>query len=355
MDPTFTYSLAKAATDHVGGVTITWVRHAASKFECFAYQCSLEEDFDGAPDAYGRDNPHPVDAANNPDTALQRSVTGRDHLCNATNPYQVCDAGGHDFAYVGIFAADENAARGRFSIDKRPALEARMRMGWVKHGKDTNWELIALGPKEPGLFPVIQGAGSPAPGPGHYVSTTSATTDPSLDDWDQNKYVNALVIPYAATAGWWRGLGVNLGDFGLAIARDTGAACGFVFADSGSGKVGEVSNKLLKTLTAAGGTNESKFNFLVFPRSGVGVAGRYTQDATIQREARRKIEALNAIPGNDELLAFLGYDADRARFTAWRNGRRGADAAEIAVAGQYDTMYMALSSFGYASNGEYKE
>jgi hypothetical protein len=353
MDLTFAYSLGRVTSDHVGGVTVTRVRHAASGFECFAYQCSLEEDFDGAPDAYGIDNPHPVDAAHNPDTALQHGVTGRDHICNATNPHEICDASGHDFAYVGLFAANENDARGRFSIDKRPFLEARARMGWVKHGHDMNWELIHLTPAEPGIFPAIQGAGSPAPGPGHYVSTTSAVTDPALNDWDQNKYVNALAIPYAATAGWWRSLGVNLGDFGVAIARNTGAVSGFVFADSGSGRVGEVSNRLLTTLTSAGGTNESKFNFLVFPNSGRGVAGQFTQEAVIQNQVRQKIRELNAIPGNDELLAFLAYDTDRTRFQAWSNGRRGTDTQEIAIAGQYDTMYMALSSFGYSSNGDF--
>jgi hypothetical protein len=120
---------------------------------------------------------------------------------------------GHDFAYVGVVAANENDARGKFSIDKRPALEARAKMGWVRHGKQAKWELIHLGPKDPGIFPAIQGAGST--GPGYFVSTTSAVANDSLAEWDQNRYVNANEIPYGAWAGWWRSLGVGLGDFGV--------------------------------------------------------------------------------------------------------------------------------------------
>src|SRR5271170_5468766 len=141
MTSVFQYSFAHAARDHVGGVTITRVRHAGSGFTCFIYQCTLREDFDGAPDAYGRNNPRPVDAAHNAATALQHGLNPRDHLGSATNAPHVFDAGGHDFAYVGVVAANENEARGKFSIDKRPALEARARMGWVKHGKQAKWEL----------------------------------------------------------------------------------------------------------------------------------------------------------------------------------------------------------------------
>ena len=94
--------------------------------------------------------------------------------------------------------------------------------------------------------------------------------------------MDAPTIPYAAYAGWWARKSVQLGDFGLAIARDTGASSGFVFGDTGSGNVGEVSNKLLSTLTSAGGTNENLFTFIVFPGSGGGVADKFTQDAVIQ-------------------------------------------------------------------------
>ena len=71
------------------------------------------------------------------------------------------------------------------------------------------------------------------------------------------------------------------------------------------------------------------------------------------KPAAKKIQKLNEIPGNDELLAFLAYDTDRTRFRARHNGRRGTDAQEIKIAGQYDTMYMALSSLGYSSNDNF--
>jgi hypothetical protein len=104
MDWVFNYTPAGSHNDHVGAVRLTEVRHPATNFRAIAYQCRLEEDFDGAPDACGRDNDHPVDPARNPDTWMQQGVSGRDRLCNATKPFQNCDAGRHDFAYVGLFA-----------------------------------------------------------------------------------------------------------------------------------------------------------------------------------------------------------------------------------------------------------
>src|SRR5262249_50925947 len=114
MDLSLTYSHARAASDHVGGVEITRVRDLASNFECFVYQCSLEEDFDGAPDAYGWDNPNPVDPARNPDTRLQTNVNGRDHIPNATNNpgncrAQLLDGQSRLFAYVGLYASSQTA------------------------------------------------------------------------------------------------------------------------------------------------------------------------------------------------------------------------------------------------------
>jgi hypothetical protein len=100
-------------------------------------------------------------------------------------------------------------------------------------------------PGQPGLFLAIQPASGPAPG--YFVSTTSAVADPKLPAWDQRRYVSATDIPYAALAWWWPKLKVHKGDFGLAIRPDTGSVSGFVFADAGTAKVGEVSNKLMET------------------------------------------------------------------------------------------------------------
>ncbi len=56
MDWVFNYAPAGTARDHLRGVQLTEVRQVASNFRAIAYQCSLMEDFDGAPDAYGRDS-----------------------------------------------------------------------------------------------------------------------------------------------------------------------------------------------------------------------------------------------------------------------------------------------------------
>jgi len=235
-------------------------------------------------------------------------------LCNATSPHQNCAAGSHDFAWVGLFAATQAFATSHgFSIDRRPFLEARRRT--LPGGG-----AAPLGPKEPGLFPAIQGGA--APSPGFFVSTTSAITDTDVPEWEQMRYVNAVVIPYAAWAGWWHGLGVDKGDFGLAIRPNTGTFSGFVFADTGTGKVGEVSRKLFETLSPER-NNEDRFLFLVFPRSGVGVADfqKFTKDEVVQAQAKTRIRKLSNVPSSDAVVQFLSLGAERGKFRSILSGR----------------------------------
>src|SRR5579863_8251264 len=87
MDLRLDYTPAPSQADHQGSVKITKVRDAATTFECFVYQCSLEEDFDGAPDAYGLDNPNPdpAEARVNPAILLQHGINGRDNLSFSTS------------------------------------------------------------------------------------------------------------------------------------------------------------------------------------------------------------------------------------------------------------------------------
>src|SRR5215216_663702 len=99
-----TFQPARTASDHKGAVYVTKIEHKASGFEAFAYQCSLVEDLDGAPRGYGLDNPHPVDPAHNPHTALQHGINMLEtSLCNAADPHQNCSAGSHHFRWVGIY------------------------------------------------------------------------------------------------------------------------------------------------------------------------------------------------------------------------------------------------------------
>jgi hypothetical protein len=162
------------------------------------------------------------------------------------------------------------------------------------------------------MFPAIQGGAAPAPG--YYVSTTAAITHPGFDPWDQYRYVNAETIPYAAWAGWWHGFGVEKGDVGLAIRRNTGAFSPFVFADVGTGRVGEVSRKLFETLTPER-NNEDLFLFLVFPRSGRFAGNhQFTSEPVIQSYVMQSIRQLNRIPGNDSIVEFLELDAKIKKF-----------------------------------------
>jgi hypothetical protein len=354
MATVFDYQIVANPKDHVGQLHVFKVRHAASGFECFVYQCRLEKDYDGAPDAYGRNNPSPVDQANNPATAYQRGLSPQEqHLGNATNPFQVFDAGNHDFAYVGVFAAQKGSANGRYSLDLRPVLEAR---GYMTYPNQTP-QLNILKDGEPGFFPVVQDGSSPAPG--YYVSTTSALADDTKQEWDQKRYVNANEIPYAAWAAWWHKFGVNKRDVGISIARETGACTGFVFADTGTGHVGEVSAKSINQLTALGGTNENLFNFMVFPNSNRGAADLYKLESAVQKQAKLSLAVLNRIPGNRELLAFIAFDMSQTSFASWLKGPSDVKTVGAALAAEtryatfhkrfYD-LYWSLKNMGFQIN-----
>jgi hypothetical protein len=136
------FQMVHTTSDHKRQVQVTRIRHAASGFDALAYQCSLEEDFDGAPQCYGDPNASPVNPKDNPATRLQANIkrrdrTGRtprddrtalDFLGNATSPHENFDAGSTDFAWVGLYAAPpELAKRKGFSIDQRARLGARRR------------------------------------------------------------------------------------------------------------------------------------------------------------------------------------------------------------------------------------
>jgi hypothetical protein len=231
-------------------------------FVAFLYQCHLNEDNDGAPTAYGLDNPADPNGLQRNLQPLEGRPSQRSGLANATSPHQNFSAGSHNFAWVGVYSATPAFAQGHgLVIDNRPFLEARI----AASGQ------APVLPKQPGYFPVVQQAGAPAPG--YYVSQANFVTDTTLPDWDQRKYVDASAVPYAVWANRWRSLGVNKGDFGLAIRNSTGAHGGFLFGDTGTtDRVGECSRKVVRTLSP-NGYNEDHVSFLVFPGSGVGSAG----------------------------------------------------------------------------------
>jgi hypothetical protein len=277
-------------------------------------------------------------------------------LCNATDPHQNCakvGTGNHLWRWVGIYAATPTFARNHgFSIDQRAFLEARGRRVWNPATKTS--PIVAFGAAEEGMFPAIQDGSSLAPG--YYVSTTSGNTNIHLNDWDQNKYVDATLIPYAAHAAWWVPLGVNMGDFGVAINGNTGAASGFVFGDTGTGLVGEISRELFETLTPER-HNEDYYLFLVFPGSGATVSDytKFNLEPVVQGEVKKILKTMDATTPADEpasisemIAIFLALNADRARYTQFRAGRlRESDKASVETDARYQTILNALQMIGW--------
>ncbi|HKS88495.1 MAG TPA: hypothetical protein VJR70_03555 [Stellaceae bacterium] len=359
-----------SASDHRGpGRHITKITHS-SGFIAYAYMCSLERDWDGAPRAYGLDNPHPVNPVANPATAFQRGITrpgsggsrdALDHIGNAADPVANCEfALMHPnisaknrpvFRWVGFYSAQPTVAhRLGLSVDERSFLEAR---GY----RNSNGQLLKIGDHEEGYFPVIQPdlgkygqSGSTVGAPGFYVSTTSTITDAGYNEWEQLRYVDASEVPYAAWAGWWGGLGVQQGDFGLALRPDADACSGFVFADAGSGRVGEVSGYLLDQL---GGENEPIAHvFLVFPHSGTTPKVFFpATDGNAQQHARINVMKMNGLDGNVAVTAFLALGADLDKFNRYRADRMtGSDTAQFDWS--YPRTEWLLKSYGFVPSDE---
>ncbi len=359
-----------SASDHRGpGRHITKISHS-SGFTAYAYMCSLEQDWDGAPQCYGLDNPHPVNPAANPATAFQRGITrpgsggsrdALDFIANAADPKENCEfALLHPgipaknrpvFRWAGLYSEKPSVAhRLGLSVDERGFLEAR---GF----RNAAGDLLTIGNHEEGRFPVIQPdlgkygqSGATVGAPGFYVSTTSTITDAGYDAWEQLRYVDASEVPYAAWAGWWGGLGVQQGDFGLAFRLGTQDASGFVFADSGTGRVGEVSGRLLEVL---GGDNEPiEYVFLVFPHSGTIPKVVFpATEANVLQQARINLMKLNGLDGNVAVTAFLALGADVDKFKRFREDRlRDSDMPQFDF--NYPRTEWLLKSFGFVPSDE---
>ncbi len=210
------------------------------------YSGILNEDVDGAPRCYGR---FPGDG-------------GIDRLRNATNlvgggHFTPLPAGmlTHPWKWVGVanMTHAAAAAAGLLNrLDERPELAGRF-----------NETAPMNSPGFPPKFPVLHPDNNQ-----FYVSTTALARNAALPETDPGHWWDATTVHYAALTPPLRDLGVQLGDFGVAVRRDNGASAAFFFADAGGGqKIGEMSRLTFRTLFPGNNQEEFLVSFIVFAGS----------------------------------------------------------------------------------------
>jgi hypothetical protein len=276
-------------------------------FSAFVYQCRLNLDLDGAPKAYGYDNPaannsagganlqrhlDPLESWHKGEKGVLTSTSQRVGLGNAcgdpgdgTKGWQNFLNGNRKFYWAGIKGLRKAEAAG-YVIDDRAELEAGLDQNYADYFQ-ANGRLPNLLPKGSGYFPVVQKAG--AEGAGYYISTTSVAADGDASVYDASHYLDSTRVPYAVWANEWgiirptsNGSRINQGDYGIAIRTSSGAHTGYIYGDSGTpNKVGECSQKLHDLLGSG-----DPVTFIAFPGSGTGrVTGKRPGDV-IQAKAR---------------------------------------------------------------------
>ncbi len=202
------------------------------------FQCILNEDNDGAPDCYGLRHP----------PALDPLADGTDDENAVFNPQ-----GNNHWHWAGVIAMTPQEAQ-QAGVLGRLDQRLSVRDGSLPQGK----------------FPLFQ----PPPNQQFFVSSTATPADPGLPLTNQGRFWNARTISYGALTPPLRRLGVDFGDFGLAIRVDTGVNDGFLYADSGNqNKVGESSRKLFRTLFPGVDQEGHPVAFIVFPGSAHRRAG----------------------------------------------------------------------------------
>jgi len=229
-----------------GGSYLVQVTDGGVNANAVVYSGILNEDVDGAPRCYGV---FPTDA-------------GIDELRNATSDenaqFNPLPAGqvAHPWKWVGVanMTHQEAAEAGILArLDERSELAGRNRPGAPLNDAK----------RFPPKFPVKR-----ADNAGFYVSTTALVKNASLPETDPGHWWDATAVNYGALTPPLRDLGVELGDFGIAIRRDNGTSRTFFFADSGNGqKIGEMSSMLFRALYPGNNQEELLASFIVFPGS----------------------------------------------------------------------------------------
>lgn len=243
---TFTDIAEVGSKGRDGGSFLVRVTGDGGAANAVIYSGILNEDVDGAPQCYGR---FPMDA-------------GIDRLVNATNlvgggMFNALPKGqlAHPWRWVGVANmthAEATAAGLLARLDERSELAGRFSAAAPLND-----------PRFPPRFPVMR-----ADNNNFYVSTTALARNAALPATDPGHWWDATTVNYAALTPPLRDLGVQLGDFGLAIRRDNGTNSAFFFADAGGGqKIGEMSRLLFRTLFPGNNQEEHLVSFIVFPGS----------------------------------------------------------------------------------------
>lgn len=222
---------------------------AGSPPTAIIFSAILNQDIDGAPNCYGRFNPASPDGQNG----------GLDFLRNAISTpnlgmFTPLAKGQkhHPWQWVGLLRSTVAEAPSRgikpALLDVRPELAAL----------NDNGSLAA----DP-MFPVLRDDN-----PAFYVSTSGLAKNTSFAVTNPQRYWDASTVDYAAKTPPVVRLGVEYGDFGIAIRKDTGTARAFMYADAGNAnKVGEMSRSLFTALFPGNDQEEHPVAFLVFPGS----------------------------------------------------------------------------------------
>jgi hypothetical protein len=289
-------------------VTVKRVRALQRRFQALIYKTPLNEDVDGAPNAYSV----PLSVTN-----LNRRFGAIDHINNATNqvPPTFHASGANTFFWRGVVHMQKAAATAAgISIDDRAFLQDH-------HGD----------------FPVFQDATQH-----FYVSTTALPANTGVPETDQSHWIDATAIPYAALGGL-RASGVALGDFGLAIRASTGSRTGFIFGDFGGGpSVGEYSRKLIRALFGGVAGNE-EICFIVFP----GTAARRTVTLPhINSSVSSEIAKLSDVINTFEIAWEFTYPANWRSISSETLTTILVQQPQIRV--QRDNVMNALRAVGYA-------
>jgi len=296
-------------------------------FSAFVYTCSLNVDWDGAPDCYGLNRPGFPEQ-----TGLDPWESAR-HSGSLDNARRNADRS-EDWVGIHTVTREEairilrknglippKPAKGADALSK--ASEALLEKFWDNR-TETAFDSLENQSGD-GRFPIVQISEMPTTMKrGYYVSTTG-WADTKKEQWDPHRYLDASAIPYSVVPD----LGsVSMGDYGLVIRNKTGASTPYVCGDSTgtksgrSRKLGECSGAVY---LAMGKENEGDFSFIVFPQSGTAILNDTAAAETAVRTQLGNLSADDA----DDLANHLASGANERFNVRTALNKRGAPAIVI--------------------------